>query len=80
VQYDDARGALLTVHDTGTGMSAETVRRAFEPFYTTKPEGQGTGLGLATVFGIVRQAGGSVWIDSARERGTTVSVWLRGAK
>ena len=76
VRWDPARGALLEVRDTGVGMSAESVRRAFEPFYTTKAEGRGTGLGLATVHGIVRQAGGSVWIDSIRGHGTTVSVWL----
>jgi signal transduction histidine kinase len=50
----------------------------FERSYVAKPNGRGTGLGRARVFGIVRQAGGSVWIDSTRERGTTVSVWLLG--
>ena len=52
------------------------LERAFEPFYTTKPKGQGTGLGLATVYGIVTQAGGSVEIDSQPGEGTVVSVLL----
>ncbi len=64
----------LTVRDRGHGMSAEVLERAFEPFYSTKPKGQGTGLGLATVYGIVTQAGGSVDIDSRPGVGTTVSV------
>jgi signal transduction histidine kinase/ActR/RegA family two-component response regulator len=66
----------LTVTDTGTGMSPETVRRAFEPFYTTKGVGEGTGLGLAVVYGTVQQHGGHVRIDSAPGVGTTVSILL----
>ena len=76
---DDARGVpciRLTVQDSGHGMGADVLERAFEPFYTTKPKGQGTGLGLATVYGIVTQAGGSVEILSRPGEGTTVSVLL----
>ena len=79
VHLDTRRGALLEVRDTGTGMPPATLARAFEPFFTTKAEGAGTGLGLATVHGIVAQAGGSVWIETAEGRGTTVRVWLPGA-
>ncbi|MBI5600527.1 MAG: PAS domain-containing protein [Gemmatimonadetes bacterium] len=66
----------LSVQDTGHGMSAETKARAFEPFYTTKAEGKGTGLGLATVFSIAQQYGGFVTIDSTEGVGTTVEVYL----
>lgn len=66
----------ITVADTGTGMDDETRRRAFEPFFTTKPRSAGRGLGLSTVYGIVVQSGGSVWIDSGPRQGTRVHVYL----
>lgn len=70
------RHVRLRITDTGTGMDRTTVERAFEPFYSTKPKGQGTGLGLATVYGIVNQAGGVVDIASEVGSGTTVTLLL----
>jgi len=68
--------ALLEVADTGEGMTAEVADRAVEPFFTTKPVGVGTGLGLATCYGIVKQHGGHLELDSAPGAGTTVIVYL----
>jgi signal transduction histidine kinase len=77
IQVTEAEGDVeLVVADTGTGMSEETQAKAFDPFFTTKPFGSGTGLGLATVYGIVSQAGGTVSLDSVPDRGTRVVVRL----
>jgi PAS domain S-box-containing protein len=69
----------LTVADTGCGMPADVVARAFEPFFTTKGPGNGTGLGLATAYGVITEAGGDIHIDSLPGRGTTITVLLPSA-
>jgi len=80
---DNEAGALpageyvrVSVTDTGTGMSEEARRRAFEPFYTTKEVGKGSGLGLSQVYGFITQSGGAVTIDTEQGKGTTINLYL----
>ena len=71
---------VLTVSDSGTGMSPEIAARAFDPFFTTKPRGRGTGLGLAQVFNLGRRSGGTARINSATGNGTQVELWLAAGR
>ena len=67
---------LLSVRDCGIGIPPDVLERMFEPFYTTKINSQGTGLGLSTVYGIVKQSGGFIDVSTEMGRGTTISVYL----
>ena len=67
---------VISVSDSGVGMSKDVIDRAFEPFFTTKPTGEGTGLGLSQIYGFTTQSGGFVKIDSTVGSGTTIKLYL----
>lgn len=76
ISLRNATYAYIAVEDSGTGMSPETVSRAFEPFFSTKEKGKGSGLGLAMIYGFVKQSKGYIFIDSELGRGTRIDIYL----
>jgi signal transduction histidine kinase len=79
IAFRDGPGVQVSIRDTGVGMPPEIVARIWEPFYTTKPMGRGTGLGLATVHGTIHQAGGDVDVESTPGVGSTFRLRLPAA-
>jgi two-component system, cell cycle sensor histidine kinase and response regulator CckA len=78
-EVPDGDWVMVSVTDTGTGMPADVKAKIFEPFFTTKEQGKGTGIGLATVYGIIKQSGGFIALDSIENEGTTFQVYLPAA-